>query len=89
MFVCPPWCNIDGNYTVYVRQQDAAGNNSTPTTLGFTLDTTAPLVPVAMALAADATTGVASASAGLAITLAASNAAIILAVFIVKAPLLA
>jgi hypothetical protein len=32
---------------------------------------------------------VASASAGLAITLAASNAAIILAVFIVKAPLLA
>ena len=33
--------------------------------------------------------GVASASAGLAITLAASNAAIILAVFIVKAPLLA
>ncbi|NBT55517.1 MAG: hypothetical protein EBT05_11785, partial [Betaproteobacteria bacterium] len=41
---------VDGNYTVWVRQQDLAGNNSAPTALSFTLDTSAPSTTIATAL---------------------------------------
>jgi VCBS repeat-containing protein len=48
----------EGENTVYVRQTDAAGNVSAPTTFTFTLDTAAPEVPSPLALAenADGTT---------------------------------
>ncbi len=37
--------SADGPHTVSVEQEDAAGNFSAPTTLSFTLDTTAPAAP--------------------------------------------
>ena len=51
------WSNsftaVEGANNVYVRQTDAAGNSSSPTSFSFTLDSTAPAAPVIQSFADD------------------------------------